>query len=158
MQIVVVSDTHGRHEIYQELRLRHPQASAFLDCGDSETDPLFLDGFVSVQGNNDYYSNYPEEIILDLDGIKTYMTHSQHLRHFNRIESLVNKAKEHQCKLVLYGHTHIFDVRKVKGITLVNPGSLYHPRDLSLPSYALITIASGKITVKRIDYPRTIQK
>ena len=53
MQIVVISDTHGRNEVFQELRLLHPQASAFLHCGDSETDEYALNGFVSVQGNND---------------------------------------------------------------------------------------------------------
>jgi len=154
MQIVAVSDTHGRNEVFQELRLRHPQASAFLHCGDSETDEYALDGFVSVQGNNDYYSSHPMEIILNLEGVRLYMTHGQYLRHFNRIESLILKAKEHQCTLVLHGHTHIFDVQELDGITLVNPGSLYHNRDGSSPCYALITILGGRISVQRIDYPR----
>lgn len=158
MQIVVVSDTHGRNEVFQELRERHPQASAFLHCGDSETDEFALDGFVSVQGNNDYYSSHPNEVILNLDGTRLYMTHSQYLRHFNRIESLVAKAKEHDCTLVLYGHTHVFDVQTVEGITLVNPGSLYHNRDGSLPSYALVTINKNHCEVQRIDYPRTKTK
>lgn len=154
MQIVVVSDTHGRNEVFQELRERHPEASAFLHCGDSETDEYALDGFVSVQGNNDYYSSHPMEIILDLEGTRVFMTHGQYFRHFNRIETLVSKAKEHDCTLVLHGHTHVFDVQKVDGITLVNPGSLYHSRDGSLPSYALITIHQGQLEIKRIDYPR----
>ncbi len=158
MQIVVVSDTHGRDEVYQELRMRHPQASAFLDCGDSETDPINLDGFVSVQGNNDYYADYPLERVLDLKELRVYMTHGQYLRYHNRIESLVVKAKENNCTLVLYGHTHVFDAQEVDGITLVNPGSLYHQRDMSIPSYALITITKGKTTVERIDYPRFKKK
>lgn len=158
MQIVVVSDTHGRDEVFQELRLRHPQASAFLHCGDSETDPFNLDGFVSVQGNNDYYANYPLERVLELEGVRVYMTHSQYLRHHNRIESLVAKAKENDCTLVLYGHTHVFDVQEIDGITLVNPGSLNHQRDMSVLSYGLITINKGKIKVERIDYPRFKKK
>jgi uncharacterized protein len=154
MQIVVVSDTHGRNEVFQELRLRHPQASAFLHCGDSETDEYAIDGFVSVQGNNDYYTSYPAELILNLEGIRVFMTHSQHLRYNSRVESLLLKAKEYDCKLVLYGHTHVFDVQVIDGVTLVNPGSLNHNRDGSAPSYALVTVSLGKITVQRNDYPR----
>lgn len=158
MQIVVISDTHGRNEVFQELRLRHPQASAFLHCGDSETDEYALDGFVSVQGNNDYYSSHPMEVILTLDGIKVYMTHGQYLRPQNRIEALLLKAKEHQCGLVLYGHSHVFDVIVIDGITLLNPGSLHHNRDGSQPCYALVTLDHGKILVQRIDYPKAKAK
>jgi putative phosphoesterase len=158
MQIVVVSDTHGRNEVFQELRFRHPQASAFLHCGDSETDEVNLDGFVSVQGNNDYYTNYPMEITLELEGVRVFMTHGQYLRHHNRIESLVAKAKENECRLVLYGHTHVFNVQEEDGVVLVNPGSLNHQRDGSSPSYALITLNKGKIKVERIDYPRFKKK
>ena len=158
MQIVVISDTHGRNEVLQELRERHPQASAFLHCGDSETLESYLDGYVSVQGNNDYYADYPQEVILNLENVRVFMTHGQFLRHHNRYEILVSKAKEHDCTLVFHGHTHIFDVRVINGITLVNPGSLYHSRDMSPPSYALVTIESNHISAQRINYPRTNHK
>ena len=94
------------------------------------------------------------EIILTLEGVKVYMTHSQHMRYPNRTMNLVQKAKEHGCNLVLFGHTHVFDFEVVEGITLVNPGSLHHNRDGSNPCYALITVDQGKISVQRIDYPR----
>jgi putative phosphoesterase len=154
MQIVVVSDTHGRNEVFQELRNRHPLASAFLHCGDSETDEYNLDGFVSVQGNNDYYTAYPSELVLDLKEVRIYMTHGQYLRHHNREETLINRAKDHQCGIVLTGHTHVYEVIRKNGILLVNPGSLYHNRDMTPPSYALITIDKGKIKVQRYNYPR----
>jgi len=153
MQIVIVSDTHGRNEVFQELRYRHPQASAFLHCGDSETDETNLDGFVSVQGNNDYYASYPSELVLNLGEVKIYMTHGQYLRHHNRVEVLVQRAKEHDCTVVLTGHTHVYKVEKVEGVLMINPGSLYHNRDMTLPSYAVMTIDKGKIKVQRMDYP-----
>jgi len=154
MQIVVISDTHGRNEVFQEIRSRHPMASAFLHCGDSETDEVNLDGFVSVQGNNDYYTSYPSERVIDLGEVRIYMTHGQYLRHHNRTETLIQRAKDHECKIVLTGHTHVYNVEKKDGILLVNPGSLYHNRDMTLPSYALITIENGKIKVQRLNYPR----
>lgn len=158
MQIVVISDTHGRNEVFQELRLRHPQASAYLHCGDSETDEYTLDGFVSVQGNNDYYSSHPMELIINVKDLKVYMTHGQYLRSNNRFEALVQKARDYDCTLALYGHTHVFDLRVIDGVTLLNPGSLHHNRDGSQPCYALVTIDEGRIHVERIDYPKTKTK
>jgi uncharacterized protein len=154
MQIVLVSDTHGRNEVFAQLRERHPMANAYLHAGDSETDPVNLDGFASVQGNNDYYSAHPEQLVLDLGGLKVLMVHSHQYHAANRIAGLVSRAKKYGASMVFYGHTHVFHVETVEGITLVNPGSLWRNRDFSVESYALITVTEQDISIQRIDYPR----
>lgn len=154
MQIVLVSDTHGRNEVFAQLRERHPMANAYLHAGDSETDPVNLDGFASVQGNNDYYSAHPEQLVLDLGGLKVLMVHSHQYHASNRIAGLVSRAKKHGANVVFYGHTHVFHVETVEGITLVNPGSLWRNRDFSVESYALITVTEQGLSIQRIDYPR----
>lgn len=154
MQIVLVSDTHGRNEVFAQLRERHPVANAYLHAGDSETDPLNLDGFASVQGNNDYYSSHPEQLVLDLGGVKILMVHSHQYNASNRLAGLVSRAKKYGATLVFYGHTHVFHVEEVDGITLVNPGSLWRNRDFTPESYALITISEVEIDIQRIDFPR----
>ena len=63
-QILVLSDTHGRNSVHQELRNLYPNADAYLHCGDSESPASELDGFVSVKGNNDMYYDYPTQQIL----------------------------------------------------------------------------------------------
>lgn len=49
------------------------------------------------------------------------------------------------------GHTHRPMIRKLKGTTIVNPGSVGQPRDGSpLASYALWK--DGKVEIKRVEY------
>ena len=157
MQIVLVSDTHGRNEVFAQLRERHPVANAYLHAGDSETDPMNLDGFASVQGNNDYYSSHPEQLLLDLGGVKVLMVHSHQYHAANRMAGLISRAKKQGASVVFYGHTHIFHVETIDGITLVNPGSLWRNRDFTPESYALITLDSSGLNVQRIDFPRPRQ-
>lgn len=154
MQIVLVSDTHGRNEVFAVLRERHPLANAYLHAGDSETDPINLDGFASVQGNNDYYSAHPEQLVLDLGEIRVLMVHSHQYHASNRIQGLVSRAQKYGAKLVFYGHTHVYSVSTVNGITLINPGSLWRNRDFTPESYALITVTEKSIDIERINFPR----
>lgn len=41
MKIVVVSDSHGRNDILNVIREKHPDAGLFIHCGDLEADPMF---------------------------------------------------------------------------------------------------------------------
>ena len=40
MKIVVVSDSHGRNDILNLIREKHPEARLFIHCGDLEDDPM----------------------------------------------------------------------------------------------------------------------
>ena len=55
MKIVVVSDSHGKNDILNAIREKHPDAGLFIHCGDLEDDPMFYPGYIVVRGNNDYY-------------------------------------------------------------------------------------------------------
>lgn len=154
MQLVVVSDSHGRNEVFPKLRELYPNASAYLLLGDSETDEYSLDGFASVQGNNDAYGLFPPHLILDLDGVRIYMTHGDRIPRMGMIDRFLVKAKEENCQLFLFGHTHIYEVHQKDGVTILNPGSIQQNRDGSNPSYALVTLDHGSITVERKELPR----
>jgi len=149
MILVVISDSHGRNEVFTQLREMYPTASAYLHCGDSECPASELDGFVSIQGNNDLYFDYPKQIILDLDGIRVLLIHGHQYPMYAVTEKLIEKAINEECQLVLYGHTHVYKVTQYKDIVLVNPGSIHYNRDGSEPTYAIITILNGKIDVER---------
>jgi len=154
MYCVIVSDSHGRNEVFKQLREMYPTASAYLHCGDSECPSTELDGFVSIQGNNDLYYDYPKQIILDLDGVRVLLIHGHQYPMYSVVEKLIVKAREEDCKLVLYGHTHIYKVTRFEDLVLVNPGSIHYNRDASEPSYAIVTIENGKIEVERKTLPR----
>ena len=154
MFLVVVSDSHGRNEVFSQLRAMYPNASAYLHCGDSESPESQLDGFVSIQGNNDLYYDYPKQIILDIGGVRILLIHGHQYPMYVVTERLIEKAMVENCQLVLYGHTHIFKVRRYNHIVLVNPGSVHYNRDGSEPSYAIVTIENGVIEVERKTLPR----
>ena len=58
---------------------------------------------------------------------------------------LAKRAKELDCQLALYGHTHQAGVTEIDGVTLVNPGSLRYPFGEG-GSYVYIVINGEKIT------------
>lgn len=71
--------------------------------------------------------------------------------------SELNKGKKHVREgyfspdFVFIGHTHLPMIRKLKGVTIVNPGSVGQPRDgIPLCSYAVWN--DGDIEIKRVEY------
>ena len=153
MYFVVISDNHGNEEILSKLRNRHPDACAYIHCGDSELPVEAMDGWVSVRGNTDYYPGYEDKKIVKInDRLNVLVIHS-HRQSINRLKTLAALAKENNCQMVCYGHTHVFAYDEVDGIKLLNPGSLFYNRDRSPISYALVYLSdfSDSVTVKRME-------
>lgn len=150
MEIVIVSDNHGKHQILKDIVSKHPNADAYIHCGDSEMSPEELLPFISVSGNNDYYYKLPEHNIFDLGSVKILAMHSHTLPFGKSVEALVNKAKALSCKIACYGHTHRFDHRVINDVLVINPGSLYYNRDQSKPSYVVLKISGETYEVLRL--------
>lgn len=150
IEIIVVSDNHGLTKPIERVKQKHASADAFIHCGDSELGYDYLDGFAAVTGNNDYYYEYPEYLIIDVKGVKVYITHSHQFSYRNRIEGLAKKAINNHCQIACYGHTHVYDVTEYNSVTVVNPGSMRYNRDNTPPCYAQILIEDSKITVNRL--------
>lgn len=96
----------------------------FIHCGDSELPPQFLQGYVCVRGNNDFYYEYPEMKILELENHRMMIVHGHHHLYMGQLDMLVSKARRQGCDFVFYGHTHIFSSQQRDGVILVNPGAL----------------------------------
>jgi putative phosphoesterase len=161
MEIVVVSDSHGRIEVLQQIRERHPNADAYLHCGDSETDEEHLDSFASVQGNNDMYYSYPEQRVIDLGECKILLIHGHQHYYTSRVQDIAARAKRIGCTMAFFGHTHVFQTSIENGVLMVNPGSVYHNRDDSSPTYALVHNHEGSWKVERMlipELPKTNKK
>ena len=153
-QIVVISDSHGRNEVFDLLHQQYPQAAAYIHCGDSECDQADLGVFVSVQGNNDLYYPHPIERRIDIDGLKILVIHSHQYPIIQALDRLTHKCHQEGIDLCLYGHSHIFRVTRTEHCVLVNPGSIHYNRDGSEPSYALIKLNGKEIEVERHTMPR----
>lgn len=152
MQIVIVSDNHGKIKPLQDLIEWYPEATAFIHCGDSELPPEYLEKYISVEGNNDVFYDYPFEQIVTIGEIKALVTHGHRYLFSERLEKLHAQAKRLGCQLVCFGHTHVFYTEQKDGVCIVNPGSIFHNRDGSNPSYAVVTYEDGVFQVERKEY------
>ncbi len=150
MEVIIVSDNHGKSQILKDIVAKHPNADAYIHCGDSEMSPSELLPFISVSGNNDYYYDLPELNVFDVKGNKILCMHSHTLPYGSAVESLVKKAKGKSCNIAVYGHTHRYDMRDIEGVLVINPGSLYYNRDRSNPSYVKLTEVGGEFKVMRL--------
>ena len=150
-KLVVVSDSHGRFERLSTIVAKHPHAQAYIHCGDSETSASKLLPFVGVAGNNDRFYEFNEQLILTIENVKILVIHSHQFLAFQRNQKLVQKAKAIGAQLVLFGHSHVYEVTTIDGITLVNPGSCYYNRDGKKPCYAVVFIENKEIVVQRLE-------
>lgn len=154
-KILVVSDTHGDPSRLMDVIEREKPFDVMIHCGDAECSEgrlmMLSDTTVyGVQGNNDYFYDYPRHREFEINGVKCYLTHG-HMDgvHFG-IDKIGYAASACGAKVCMYGHTHIPHNETVEGITFLNPGSLTYPRQIGRkPSYAVMEITdNGDIEIE----------
>jgi putative phosphoesterase len=130
MKFLITSDIHGNVEALKEIAEKHKDVDYHLNAGDMCMSQKHYERYhlITVKGNNDFGSNEPYFRILELDGLKVFISHG-HLEHVKfGLDKLIIKAKLHQADLCIFGHTHERYMMVEEGILLINPGSLgdYH--------------------------------
>ncbi len=149
IDIIVVSDTHGNNDILKQIPLRYPQAFAYLHCGDLEGNEKAYPKFQIVRGNNDYFCDLKQALIVRAANHNILVLHSEGY-YYNREQALVELAKTYDCDIVCYGHTHRKDFKCIDGIYLLNPGSTIYPRGGNNPTYAILHL-SDKVEVEFVE-------
>lgn len=149
MKILIVSDTHRRHDNYLKALEREKPLDLVIHCGDAEGGEAALEAAAGcplriVLGNNDFFSNLPREIELELGGRRIWITHGHAYYISTGTELIKQEARGRGMDIVIYGHTHRPVVEVEDGVTAVNPGSLSYPRqDGKRPSYILMESREG---------------
>lgn len=131
MKILVFSDSHSGMRFMREC-VRKVRPDRIIHLGDyyedgetiAEENPGVI--VYQVPGNCDRYRCPPgarEILILEIGGVKVYMTHGH--RHGVKMTDvrLLADAYEAEADIVLYGHTHYADLRQEEGMWIMNPGS-----------------------------------
>ncbi len=118
MKIVVVSDSHRQQELLEEIVIS-TKADYYLHAGDSCLPAVLLEPFISVRGNCDFYS-YPLELVVNYSDVKIFLHHG----HLYSIRQMVKKAQQNDCKIVIYGHTHIPNLEQEVVVTEVMQSSI----------------------------------
>ncbi len=160
MRILVISDSHHNLYALKEIIGRHPDIKDIFFLGDNADDidsirDNFKDRiFYIVSGNCDFSSVYKSCDIKTIENTRIFYCHGHRHNVKYTTQSLKNTARENNCSLVLFGHTHKSCCCYDDGIYLVNPGSCSSSRE-GPESYAVIDITQKGImpnilTVKNI--------
>ena len=81
--------------------------------------------------------------MISLEGHRIFVTHGHYYGVAWDTRELVELAKEKNCEVAMYGHTHRPDVQIAGpgGVSVINPGSLQYPRQEGRkPSYVVMEI------------------
>lgn len=103
--------------------------------------------------NLDFLRNLKDEIVLEVDNKKVYMTHSlpnDSEKYLYQIDNL-NREFVSKYDYYFFGHTHIPMITYYYGTCIVNPGSVGQPRDYTdSPSYAVIDFNNDLVKIQKI--------
>ncbi|MCQ2449742.1 MAG: YfcE family phosphodiesterase [Clostridia bacterium] len=150
MRILVLSDTHRHVALAQKAIEAQPTARHIFFLGDvlrdlEELKPLYPDRiFYAVSGNCDFASFEPSTDMERLADINIFFTHGHPYGVKYGIRHLLQAAADRNCKLALYGHTHVASIYYEDGVTCVNPGSCGASRS-GANSYAVVDIEPNGI-------------
>ena len=130
----VVSDSHGRFRPLERMISQAPDVAAWIHCGDYSDDGDDLAIYTgvpvySVRGNNDFMSDAPACRKVTIGGVNIIAVHGHQWYGEARLAKLRQLGREHEARLVLFGHTHRRFCQRDDDMTIVNPGSVSLPRD-----------------------------
>ncbi|BAI60903.1 putative phosphoesterase [Methanocella paludicola SANAE] len=174
MKIAVLSDTHLRAKMPQELLDMLKDADLVVHAGDFIT-PVVYEAvkasskrLVAVHGNSDddsIKSTLPESVIFDAEGVKIGVIHKG--RYGTDVTNMRYLALEMGVKVLIYGHLHS-PVIDQTDVLLLCPGSPIFPR-MADPTIAILHVEGSEIRVdiiktntgqmcKSIDFARSLGK
>lgn len=150
MRILVISDSHRHSHIVDRIIQAQPLAKHIFFLGDNTRDIEDLQYeytdrvFHIVSGNCDFGWDYPAADMVKLGDVNILYTHGHTYHVKYGTGELLNAAVSRNCRIALYGHTHVSNILYENGIYLVNPGSCSQSREGS-NSYAVIDIEKNGI-------------
>ncbi len=100
----------------------------------------------SVRGNNDTM-DVPFEIILELEGVKIAVIHSDKARN-NRENYLLYHFADDNPNLIIFGHTHRPHWVEIGNQTILNPGSPTLNRGVGYDTFVILTVDRGTFHIE----------
>ncbi|MDO4478473.1 MAG: metallophosphoesterase [Lachnospiraceae bacterium] len=146
MRVLIVSDTHGSLDNFERVLATVGPIDYLIHCGDVIRDEDWVRALSGcpctvVRGNCDFDHTLPDEEVVTLEGHRVLVCHGHAYGVKGGTARLVRAAKEKNCDVAAYGHSHVPQIKKEDGVYVVNPGSLTHPRQAGRqPSYLMMTI------------------
>ena len=151
IRILAVSDNHSDMEPIRKLPSLFPDMDYYFHCGDSRQPVREYGPYAQVRGNNDFY-NVPDQLILEIGEHRIFLTHGTRLVYFGEYHYLAKRARSHNCDIALFGHTHIYADTVTEGVRCLNPGSVWHNRDGTGPSFMILELEGSTVRAFRKEW------
>ena len=159
---MVVSDTHGRVSLLEQILEEQPSADRVFFLGDGLSDAVKVTGYYprltlfGVAGNCDRYPAGEDIKETVINGIRIVYCHGHTLGVKHGLNRLKDYAVAHKANLVLFGHTHTAFYLYENGIHFLNPGSPARPAG-SCASYAVADITPTGIVCNIIPLDKKLR-
>lgn len=146
MRAVIMSDSHGNLENAEKVIKKEGKLDLVIHLGDiiGQDNQLreICDCQVKIiKGNCDFYSENNLTEVFSLEKNKIFATHGHHFGVDWGLEGIYFAAKESECNIAMFGHTHVPEITPKGDIMIINPGSISRPRQLNhKPTYILMDI------------------
>lgn len=144
---LIVSDSHGRRAAIAKLAPLMAENDYLVHLGDGSADFIgarreYPEKTFSVKGNCDAAGG-EEECVIEAEGLSLFLCHGHRYGVKSGLNRLVARAKELDCEIALYGHTHRAAIETVDGVLCINPGAVGSYTD---SSYCYLVIHNKKPT------------
>lgn len=154
MKVLITSDTHGIYSKISDYILENDDIKLLLHAGDGANDVENIHyetgiNYEFVKGNNDYSTKAPLEKIIEVEGIKIFLTHGHIYDVHYGYGEILKRAKDLSCDIAIHGHTHKTLNIVEDNIRIINPGSVSMPRDNN-PGFFILDINGNSYDLKRI--------
>ncbi len=132
MKTVIVSDSHGNSGIIERILAAERNTDCVIHLGDGADDLMGLTAYTGkipvyqLKGNNDpSFYNFSPKLITYMGNIKFFACHGHLLDVKYGLTKLYYAAKQDECRVAFFGHTHIPFIEESEEITFFNPGCAY---------------------------------
>ena len=144
---VVLSDSHGRKKNVEKLLALFAENDLVVNLGDGSADVRDFgrenpEKVYIMKGNCDF-SYGLDEAVIEAEQVRIFCCHGHKYGVKSGLGRLAARAKELDCSVALYGHTHRADISEVGGVLCVNPGAA---GDYTSPSYCYLVVHGAKVT------------
>lgn len=153
MKYLVMSDSHGQIKERAKLLSLINKVDKVIHLGDHakdlETFDLVLKPTFIVSGNCDEKGRFLEEITIEDESFKLFITHGHRYDVKQGLTKLYYKAQELGANIILFGHTHIPLCVENNGVYFYNPGSISLPKGGSQPSCGILTLKANTFSAEQ---------
>lgn len=133
MRVLIISDSHGDTKRFDKAIVAF-EPDMIIHLGDIERDVEYLKdvyphiALEAVVGNNDPWVRRETEKVIEVEGIKIFLTHGHLYSVYDGGFRIAKRAEELGCRYALYGHSHIPNEEVHGSVRVFNPGSISRPR------------------------------